>query len=111
MGEAVHVLPVELAVMLAFILFGCLYVFGVAWWVARGSKLLADWARSNGYEILRKQRRFLRKGPFSFPRAWGLPVFRVTLQDGQGRTRRAWVRCGSWWTGLLSSKVTVEWDE
>ena len=101
----------EVAAMLAFIVLMWLCVLPVVWRVSRGNKLLADWGRRNGYQILRKQRRFLRKGPFSFPRASGLPVFYVTVQDGQGHTRRAWVRCGSWWTGLFSDKVTVKWDD
>jgi hypothetical protein len=28
-----------------------------------------------------------------------------------GGVRSGWVRCGSWWLGLLSDQVEVRWDQ
>jgi hypothetical protein len=35
----------------------------------------------------------------------------VTVKDHRGRVRRAWVRCGGWFLGMMSDHMDVEWDD
>jgi len=37
-------------------------------------------------------------------------VYRVTVRTADGGIRSGYVRCGGFWMGMLSDKVTVEWD-
>ena len=83
----------------------------VVWYYSRANHLLQDWARHNGLQILHKQMRFLRRGPFLFRSTTRHVVFYVAVADRGGRTRHAWVRCGGWLIGLLSDRVTVEWQD
>jgi hypothetical protein len=81
--------------------------------------LLQRWADRNAYEILAtKRKRAAWTDPLLFcttdhPYSWTSPnqvVFRVTIQDGAGRTRRGHVRIGGFFAGVLSDKVSVVWD-
>jgi hypothetical protein len=83
----------------------------IAWTVGRSREILDSWAAANGYTILGAERRYLRRGPFFLRSGEGHEVFHVALRDPGGRTRRGFVRVGGWWTGLLSDKVVVEWDD
>lgn len=96
-------------VILPFALLALLGILTTVWRRARERAILRRWARDNHYELRQVNRRHLRRGPFQ----WSLgarPVFRVDLQDHHGRSARAWVRCGSYWLGLLSNRIDVRWD-
>jgi hypothetical protein len=81
------------------------------WWhYGRSSSLLHQWAAENGYRIVRQQYRNFFKGPFFWTSARGQTVYYVVVEDAAGNTRSGWVRCGSWWLGLLSDNVEVRWD-
>ena len=87
-------------------------VVAAIWWRhTRSRALLTAWAERNGYRILRQEYRLFRRGPFFFTTAKGHVVYYVTVQDQPGLVRRGWVRCGSWWLGLVSDKVQVRWDD
>ncbi len=81
------------------------------WYVERANRLLAEWAAKNHFIILNKQHRFLRRGPYLLRASDDQAVFRVEVQDPRGIVRTAWIRIGSFWTGLFNKKVSVRWDD
>ena len=95
-----------------------LFVFGLialtilvyVWHFSRSSSLLEQWASDNGFELLRREYRVLRRGPFFWTTSRGQTVYYVEVRDRQGHIYSGWVRCGSWWMGLLSDKVEVRWE-
>jgi hypothetical protein len=93
------------AVLLLGILAPVLYIH-----ITRSQKLLKRWADENRYEFLHVEHRMFRKGPFAFS-SRGQSVYRVEVRDEQGIERKGWVRCGSWWAGVLSDQVEARWDE
>ena len=96
-------------ILLAFVLLGILapvlYIH-----ITRSQKLLKHWADENGYEFLHVEHRMFRKGPFVWS-SRGQTVYRVEVRDEQGLERKGWVRCGSWWAGVLGDQVEAKWDE
>jgi len=82
----------------------------IAWFLARSRRLLDEWAADNGITITSRERRYLRRGPFLWTTGRGQDVYYITAVDGSGTSRSGYVRCGSFWGGILSDKVTVEWD-
>jgi hypothetical protein len=88
-----------------------LIVLIYVWHFSRSSLLLEQWASDNGYELLRREYRVLRRGPFFWTTSRGQTVYYVEIRDCQGHIRAGWVRCGSWWTGLLSDKVEAHWED
>jgi len=80
------------------------------WTFSRSRSLLEQWASSNGFEILRREYRNFRKGPFFWTSSKNQVVFYVTVRDRDGKLRSGWVRCGSWILGLLSDQTEVRWE-
>jgi hypothetical protein len=80
------------------------------WQFSRSRSLLQDWAAQNGFEILKSEFRFFRRGPFFWTSSKGQTIYYVTVRDAQGSVRSGWVRCGGWWLGLWSNKTEVRWD-
>ena len=78
---------------------------------ARGISILEQWAAENEYEIISREHRLLRLGPFWWRKSKGQEVYYVTIRTLDGQVRRGWVRCGSWFWGIFSNKAVVEWDE
>jgi hypothetical protein len=78
--------------------------------IRRAQTLLRGWAKENGYEILGAEHRIFRKGPYIWS-ARGQAVYRVRVRDRAGVERLGWVRCGSWFAGVLSDKVESRWDQ
>jgi hypothetical protein len=83
---------------------------GIAWHFRRSRSLLDRWAERNGYRVIEADYRKFFRGPFFWTSAKGQTVYRVTVEV-KGGVRTGWVRCGSWWLGLLSEQVEVRWDE
>jgi hypothetical protein len=84
---------------------------GALWWRdARSKDLLQRWAERNGYRIIRREYRFFFRGPFFLTTARSQAVYYVTVEGQEGTVRNCWVRCGSWWFGLLSDQVQVRWE-
>jgi hypothetical protein len=98
----------EVVVIIFFIVIA---IGAIAWHYSRSRFLLQQWAQENGYRILSSEHRHLVRGPFFWTTSKGQTVYRVEIQDRDGRTRSGWVRCGSWMLGLLSDKVQVRWDD
>ena len=82
---------------------------GIYAFVSRSTYLLEKWADENRFRLLHAEHRMFRKGPFLWS-GRGQTVYRVGVQDERGFERRGWVRCGSWWLGLITDQVEVKWD-
>jgi hypothetical protein len=80
------------------------------WDFTRAQSVLEHWAGENGYDILSKERRWFG-GPFWWRKTNDQVVFYVTVRTSEGQIRRGWIRCGSWFLGILSNRADVEWDE
>ena len=93
------------------ILIIALAIGAVFWHYARSRSLLEEWASENGYRILSSEHRHLARGPFFWTTSKGQTVYRVSIEDREGRVRSGWVRCGSWMMGLWSDRVQVKWDD
>ncbi|HZS94004.1 MAG TPA: hypothetical protein VFA78_04345 [Chloroflexota bacterium] len=76
----------------------------------RARSILDRWARRNGYRIIDREVRLLRRGPFFLTTGQNQEVYRVTVEDGNRRVRRGYVRCGGFLFGLLSDRADVRWD-
>ena len=82
---------------------------GILAYVTRSKYLLEKWADENRHQLLYAEHRMLRKGPFLWS-GRGQAVYRVEIRDERG-DRSGWVRCGSWWLGVLVDQVEVKWDQ
>jgi hypothetical protein len=102
MGELRSVFFVGLVVVLV--------VLAIWWRIGRSNSLPRKWAAQNKYLILRQEHRFF-KGPYFWTSSKGQTVYYVVVQDPNGNKRSGWLRCGSWWFGLLSDNVEVRWDD
>src|SRR4051794_23681552 len=85
-------------------------ILSLVWHFGRSSSLLQRWTAQHGYRIISQQYRTFRRGPFFWSSTKGQTVYYVVLEDAAGVRRSGWVRCGSWWFGLLSDHVEVRWD-
>ena len=94
--------------IVAFVVFA---IVMIAWHFSRSRSLLDQWAADNGFRIIESSYRNLVRGPFFWTTSKGQTVYRVTVEDGSGRRRSGWVRCGGWFLGLLSDRVQVRWDD
>jgi hypothetical protein len=76
----------------------------------RAASILQSWAAGNGFRILSSERCWFWRGPFFLRSGKSQEVYRVTIQDGAGRTRCGYVRCGGFFLGMLSNQADVVWD-
>jgi hypothetical protein len=80
------------------------------WFFVRSQSLLVleAWAKRDGYRIVRRSFRRFFRGPYSlYPNTQ--TVFYVTIEDGDGLSRNAWVCCGDQYFGT-SDQTEVEWS-
>ena len=77
----------------------------------RGPEAVERWAQSNRLRVVKTEYRSIRRGPFWWHACVGVLVYRVTVEDGDGRTRTAWFRYQKDLFTLLKEHVTVEWDD
>lgn len=80
------------------------------WRWRRSQQMVKEWASQNGYSLLDADYALFFKGPFSLTTGKGQVVYRVVVLDRAGRTRRGWVRCGSWILGLLGDEIEAIMD-
>ena len=93
-------------------------IVGFAGWlwlyIWRARAVLRAWAGEGGFQILRFQRTNITgRGPFGW---WTngphQAIYHIRVRDREGRERSCWVRCGSFFGGMLfSNKTEVKWDE
>ncbi len=81
------------------------------WHFNRARNILEQWATRNGHHLIEAKYAFFFRGPFSWTTSQYQAVYRVLTQDATGHQRSGWVRCGSWWVGMLSDEAQVRWDD
>lgn len=82
-------------------------------WHSHAKTILRQWANDGGFEILDCDRRYnFGTGSFRVLSAGRPPVvFHVRVRDGEGRERKGWVHCGSYFGGVFfSNRAEVRWD-
>ncbi len=80
--------------------------------VVRSRRLIREWAKSNGFALISAEHRIFRTGPFGTWLYTGfLPctVWLVAIEYAPGRQRKAWIRCGRVFLGLLSNRIDIRW--
>ena len=90
-----------------------LLAFGVVmtiWTFSRARQILEGWAADNGYQLVSSQFRWLRRGPFFWTSSKGQMIYYVVVRTPNGRTRRGWVRCGSFFWGVMRDKAEAKWE-
>lgn len=97
-GVIAAVALVPLAILFAF------------WKYSRERTLIAEWANRNHYEIIHCEQRWFFYGPFMWTSSKSQTVYHVTIRDTHGKQRNAFIRCGGYFIGMLSSNVDVSWD-
>lgn len=75
----------------------------------KAKRLIREWAAEKGYAIVDMELRFIRRGPFLWTSGNAQIVYYVVLSSGSEK-RSAFIRCGSFFTGLLSDNIDVEWQ-
>jgi hypothetical protein len=68
-----------------------------------------QWALANGFVIVEKVWRALRRGPFTFT-GGNRVIYHVVVTYSQGAQRWGFVAAGGWFSGLLSDNVVVKWE-
>jgi hypothetical protein len=103
-----------LTAAVAVMIFGGVLALGILmlrWQYRRGEELLEQWARQHSYRVIeREERTAPGDGPMNRYARNKQIVYSVKLVDDTGRIRHARVRIGSPETGVLSERVSVEWD-
>ncbi len=77
----------------------------------RSEQIVQEWAQKNNYHLLDSYNLFFSSGPFFWTKSKQQTVFRVLLRDENGKTRNAWILCGSWWGRLTTDDIEVRWDD
>ena len=80
----------------------------------RAKSILQNWAHDNGFHIVSFEKRYLiATGPFRWwTNSRGQVVYFIQVRDREGTQRSGWLRCGSFFGGVLGSrKAEVRWDD
>ncbi len=83
------------------------------WWgESRAKALLHKCSQEHGFEILNSKELFFTSGPFGWGTSGRASVFRLRVRDRDGKERTVWVRCGSFFAGLIFDSTTeIEWED
>ncbi len=94
-----------------FFFFLFLIVIASFWWQSdRSHTVIEQWAEQHGYRLVECNNSPF-KGPFFWTSSKGQTVYHVVVEDKTGRTRSGWVKCGSYWWGLMSDQAEVRWED
>lgn len=69
-----------------------------------------EWAVRQGFTIIEMEQRLFQKGPFFWTSGKNQVVYYVVMKTPSGK-KGAYVRCGGFWSGLLSDSIEVKWDQ
>jgi hypothetical protein len=97
--------------LLGGLLFAGVFI-GWTWlFQVKAKSIVRKWAAEHGYTVLHFGSPF-HTGAFSFwTTSRGQVIYAVTVRDG-GLERKAWVRCGSYFGGVLfSDEIEVKWSD
>lgn len=96
-----------------FLLFGFVIVVAIAsifWQFSRSREMLEQWAAENGFQLIEARYRWIVRGPFFWTSSKGQTVYRIAVMTREGHRHTGWARCGGWFFGLFTYKVSVIWD-
>ena len=77
---------------------------------SRAQMILRTWAEGNCYQILSSDLRFLGRGPYSYTLLGKQWVFYVILKASDGTTRTGYVKCGSFFWGVIINRAEAKLD-
>ena len=97
--------------ILMILLVAIVAIGSMAWHFSRSRSILEQWAAEQGFEIVHREYRSFRRGPFFWTTSKGQTVYYVTVRDSTGNQRSGWVRCGGWFLGLMADKAEVRWED
>jgi len=101
-------------VVMAMVLFGAVLALGVymfRWQQRKGEAVLNGWAARERLQLLEVEpANPIGTGPMNRNASDKRIVYRVKVEDQAGRVRWGTVRVGLPGSGVLSDKVSVEWD-
>lgn len=113
----------QIAVAVAAVLTGLWGGFVVWWSFVRpgqaGPAVVEEWARTQGYRLIRCECRWpsfrfsgrvrAAVGPFAGHLWGGRAVFWIEVMDGVGQHRHGWLRLGTPWS--LRGPAIIAWDK
>jgi hypothetical protein len=107
------VIEIDRALLIAMVVIAA---FVSLWWLvlSRAKAILREWAAEGGFQILSFEKRYMiGTGPFKrWTNSRNQIIYHVRVRDSAGRERSAWVRCGSYFGGVLFSRqAEVRWEE
>ena len=79
----------------------------ITWHWIRSRFLLKQWAKANGYELVKMSIPWSTVGPFLASKRQ--EVYQIRVRDQRSQERSGWAKCGGFWLGFLVDKVEVEW--
>lgn len=98
----------QIFILIGIPILACLAIYITLASYGKAKRLIHEWAKSNGYSIIDMKPRFLRKGPFWLS-SRGQIVYYVNVNTSTG-PKNVYIRCGSFWGGMLSDNMEVEWE-
>ena len=81
------------------------------WTIRKSKRMVEEWARRQGLQIVSSEFRWWRRGPFFWKSSRNQTVLYVTVRMPDGSPRSAFIRCGNWWVGLFTDQLEVKWVE
>ena len=96
---------------LAILLILVFIVYSTWWRFHRANQMIQDWAARNRFLLLQKRLQIFRYGPFWWRTGKHQLVYHVTIRDCDENIRRAWLRCGGFFLGMMSDHIDVEWEK
>ncbi|QOV88308.1 hypothetical protein [Humisphaera borealis] len=97
-------------VLPVFLLVAAVAIGTFFWQFGRSRRMLEDWAKANALQLVEARFRWFFRGPFFWTSSKGQTVYRICVRTFEGHTHAGWARCGGWFLGLLTDKVSVIWD-
>jgi hypothetical protein len=88
-----------------------------AWWIHRwqyeeADRMLENWAWQNSFTVLSKERANpWGTGPGVAHAKNTQVIYRIVVQDAEGKKKTGLVKLGSRTIGVLSNQVEAEWDK
>ena len=82
--------------------------------ISRAKSVLHTWAAENGFQIVSFDKRYMiNTGLFKWwTNSRSQIVFFVRVRDKAGHERTGWVRCGTYFGGVLfSNQAEVKWQD
>jgi hypothetical protein len=101
----------SISTYLALICLASVIIAWNVWSFSRGRALLKRWAQENGFQIVHSEFSGFYSGSFTWTSSRSQIIYFVQVLDSNGKERSGWVRCGSFWSGIVSDKTEVKWKD